>query len=867
MTHPKLLPLPCVWLLFGLPSLSALAQTSAGTAYPPVQVVDSPLEYRQFEKVEITGSAILAKEAKESLPLQVINRRDIEKSGATDLSNLLQQLPVMLNFAEMGTMTGTSAGGPETASIHGNQSGTLVLLNGRRLPFYGSQTIAGERAVVDLNFLPLAAIERIEILTDGASSRYGSDAVAGVVNVITKTDLQGTYLSVEHTAPRGGVATGNQFSLSWGKGKTQRDGYSLQAYFTAQHQNALTAGDRAASRDSIHSFSVNGKTYQDTAISNQFFSLYGAPAYNVVTNGKVRNSYLDQYGRCPPGNYMLSNSSQTYCFVNTQPLYTVYPETSKKNLYLKGEKFLSPNWIGFSEVVLGQSIQQSVNAGYNEYDNLLPDGSTALMTAVPIDVLRQRYINNMHQAVVGVRGQLDGWSITTSISQGVHQVDRDYPAGLLSKNADISNLMLTPAETQQNPANYSLETLAKFDPYRRGPVALDFGKTQLRAWDTLASKEIWDTENGPVSLGAGLSYRSESITYNSVSMSTARPAFSGQRENTAVFAEIQVPITERLETTISSRLDNYSDFGSINTSKFSWKWKQNDNLFFRGSIGTGFRAPTLGQMAPLRAFISSNQENGQWIPTYAVGNPNLQPEKSTQTNFGFRFEPSKQWTLGLDWWHLEVKDTFGYLSSQNILSNPDLRNKYLFDSGSSAPYIVTPNMNFGRSRTSGIDYDIQWRNPTDWGVIRWSLKGTYFIQSELQSPEGGGFTSDLGTFSDLTRTVTPRHQWTMRSSLEQGNWSTSAMINYRSGNTENTYLGNMDGETVPFLHKVPSYWTLDLGARWAVQSNLTLGMTINNVLDKTPPLRLLSTNILQGVDTRYANYYGRTLKLKAEYKF
>ena len=262
----------------GLLTLSALshAQTEppaskGNKSYPPVEVVNTPLEYRQFDKVEVTGSAILVKQAKEALPLQVIQRRDIERSGASSLAQVLQQLPVMLNYTENGTMTGTVSGGPEAAAIHGNQSGTLVLLNGRRLPIYGSQTIAGERAIVDLNFLPLVAIERIEILSDGASSRYGSDAVAGVVNVITKADLQGLHLAVEHTAPQGGVATGNQFSLSWGRGKTQRDGYSLQAHFTGQHQKALFAGDRSASRDSIHTFEMNGKEYLDTFQSNQFF--------------------------------------------------------------------------------------------------------------------------------------------------------------------------------------------------------------------------------------------------------------------------------------------------------------------------------------------------------------------------------------------------------------------------------------------------------------------------------------------------------------------------------------------------------------------------------------------------------------------
>lgn len=866
MTHPKPIPTRGFWLT--LVSLSPLvhAQAPSGNTYPPVQVVNSPLEYRQFEKVEITGSAILAKEAKEALPLQVIQRRDIERSGASSLAQVLQKLPVMLNFTENGTMTGTVFGGPDAAAIHGNQSGTLVLLNGRRLPIYGSQTIAGERAIVDLNFLPLSAVERIEILTDGASSRYGSDAVAGVVNVITKADLQGVHLAVEHTAPQGGVAKGNQFSLSWGQGRTQRDGYSLQAYFTAQHQKALFAGDRPASRDSLHPFSVNGKEYLDTVESNQFFSLYSAPAYNRVIDGKVRNAYLEQYGNCPPGNYKISNTQQTYCFANNQPRYTVYPETSKQHVYLKGERYLSHEWIGFAEIVLGKSTQQSVVDSYNGYDNTFPDGSVALMTAIPLDVTRQRYTNNMHQAVVGIKGQMDGWNITSSLSQGAHQVDREYLSGIPSRTLNLNDLALTQTETEQNPINYSPETVAKFAAYVGNPYKLDVGKTQLRAWDALASKEVWETEHGPVSLGLGLSYRSESITYSSASMSQRRPAFSGQRQNTALFAELQVPVTERLEATLSSRLDHYSDFGSITTSKLGGKWKQNEILFFRGSVGTGFRAPTMGQMTPLRAQYWDERFDGRWIPVYFAGNPNLQPEKSTQTNLGFRLEPSKQWTLGMDWWHLQIKDTFSFYDGDTILNDPVLRSKYLITDGSTT-YINTQNLNLGRSRTSGIDYDIQWRKPTDWGVFRWTLKGTYFIQSERQFNGSSAYLSDLGTFSNLSQAVTPRHQLIMRGVLEQGKWSTSAAINYRSGNTEDTYLGNLDGETLPFLHKVASYWTLDLGARWTMGTNLTLGVAVNNALNKAPPLRLLTSGILQGVDTRYANYYGRTLKLKAEYKF
>lgn len=856
-------------------SAATILPTLANTAipeqkYPTVDVKDAPLEYRQFEKVEITGSAILAKEAKDALPLQVIGRRDIERSGVSNLIELLHQLPVMLNFQEQGTMTGTTDGGPEAAAIHGNQSGTLVLLNGQRLPFYGSQTIAGERAVVDLNFIPIMAIERIELLTDGASSRYGSDAVAGVVNIITKSSVSGLTVSAESTTPLQGRAMGKTFNLSWGKGKTERDGYSVQIHYSAQKQNALLAGDRKASREGTQAFAINGKPYWN-AYLQQNFSLYSAPAQNVVDPaGQIRNAYLENNGRCAPGSYAMTHEGQTLCQFNTQPYYTLYPATEKQQLYIKGEKHLGHDWTGFSEVIFGQNSQISVPYGYNEYNNLLPDGSVALMTAVPLDVTRQTYANHQYHGVFGARGQIHGWDTSSSISTGQHRVDRSYFAGLLKRGSNLDELMLTPFETQQNPKEYSAETIGKFAPYVRPnyPVMMDSGYTQLQTFETLASKEIFESEHGPIALGLGLNTRSEKVMYDGLANQMRRPSFSGQRTTTALFAELQTPITAQLETTTGVRHDMYSDFGGITTGKLGWKWKASDPLFFRGSWGTGFRAPTLGQMttkqSPITEFFDSS--NNTTLPVYFAGNPNLKPERSQQMTLGFRLEPNKQWTLGMDYWRLDIADTFGNLSATQILNNAELRGQYLL-SNENGPYISSPNLNLGHSRSAGIDYDAQWRQPIDGGVLRWSIKGTHFIQSKQQFSSEGAFESDLGRYSETTNTVTPRNQWTLRTVLDRGHWSVSASANYRSGNTETAMLTDLVGNTVNYVHSVHAFWTLDLASRWEVQKNLNLSFALNNVLDKEPPQRLLNTGVLQGVDTRYANYYGRTLKLKAEYKF
>lgn len=869
MVHPKQISKPLLCLTCLTLSPWGHAQT-ANQTYPTVQVLGASLEYGPFEKIEITGSSILAKEAREALPLQVISRRDIERSGSTNLSELLHQLPYMVNFQESGTMTGTYQGGPEAAAIHGNQSGTLVLLNGRRLPFYGSQTMAGERAVVDLNFIPLVAIERIELLTDGASSRYGSDAVAGVVNIITKSAVNGITLSAEQASPKNGDGSSRQFNVSWGKGRLAQDGYSVQIHHTVEKQNALFAGDRPASREGTQAFTVNGKTYWNV-IDGHTFSLYSAPASNFVdASGQLNNRYWMDNGQCPPNSYAMQLDGKTTCQFNTQPVYTVYPAKNKQQLYLKAEKYLSPQWVGFSELLYGKVSQYSVVDTYNEYDNLMPNGDTALMTAFPLDLLRQHYKNTQHHLVVGARGQINDWDISTAFSSGQHRVDRSYLSGLFNRANNLNDLMLTPAETQQDPSQYSAETIAKFSPHFRAsyPLVFDSGTSQLQSLEALASKTLMETDEGPVSLGLGLSARNEKVSYESFVSQAIRPAFGGQRNNQAIFAELQVPVSAHLETTASLRHDRYSDFGRISTGKLGWKLTATERLFFRGSVGTGFRAPTLGQLSNTQAYLQDiyNPASGESVMIYNSGNPELKPEKSRQATLGFRLEPNQQLTLGMDYWQLKIADTFGHISANEILNNPELQRQYLItdEQGTS---IHSPNLNLGNARSAGIDYDVQWRQPTEWGLFRWSIKGTHFLVSEKQYAHGSAYESDLGRYNAFTNSVTPRHQLTLNAVLDQGDWSVRASANYRSGNTETAVLSTPEGDTVNFEHRVPAYWTLDLASQWAVQINLSLRVTLNNVLDKEPPQRLLTTGILQGIDTRYANYYGRTLKLKAEYKF
>jgi iron complex outermembrane recepter protein len=828
-----------------------------------VNIVEPHLDYRQFNKVEITGSAILAKEAKEALPVQVISRQDIERSGSTDLPQLLQKLPGMFNFSELGTMTGTVQGGPETAAIHGNPNGTLVLLNGRRLPYYGSQTIFGERASVDLNLVPLSAIERIDVLTDGASSRYGSDAVAGVVNIITKDNTKGFALNTEYTRPAGGVAQGKMLSMAWGNGRLQDQGYRLQAHLSLEKQNELLAGDRDNARNGAVEFNINGQNWWGVKNVTQ----NGWPA-SIQTPSGVINPTLQSTGHCPSNWYTSGSGTSINCWRNSQAGLTLYPSTEKKLLFVDGEMPINDGWLATGQVIIGQVEQHSTPLEAIPISYNLGNGTQAMIDTSPVGAVRQSYLNSNHQVTFSVKGEWDSWDIRASASTGKHRVQRSYIDGRIAA-ADrpaFARVPLTAEEWGQESRYLSSLVRSEYNALK-STLLLDDGQTHLSAVDALASKELTHTDQGPIILGLGLNWRNESVTYTSPI--NYRPSFSGQRQNWATHAELQSSLTETQEITLALRHDQYSDFGGVQTGKLGWRWKPETGLMVRGAIGTGFRAPTLGQLSNvITDFATVNDQRTMTIVQLRNGgNPDLKPEQSTQATLGIRWEPNTRWTMGADLWQVHVRDTFGSLTGEQVLSSPALRNQYISVIGSTT-YLNLINLNLGRSERQGIDYDLQWREPTDIGRLRLSLRGTWNLLARKQAFEGGPFESELGRYASNTQSVTPKHQLVLSAGLEQPTWSALAALNYRSG-FENTMLlaQSIYGSTSEITSQVSGFWTLDVGGRWQASKAWTLAAGIQNLTDRNPPVIFNFLSYFAGADTRMANYYGRTLKLKAEFKF
>lgn len=254
-----------VWLMQFMPAAAQAQTGDAGHRQDcEVRVTDAPLEFRQFDKVELTGSAIIDAESRQALPVDVVCRRRIDNSGVSHLAELVQKWPGLLRMTDNVAAQGLSGIGPLPAAVHGHQEGTLVLLNGRRLTPYGSQGLAGERAVVDLDVIPLSAIDHVDIMTDGASSRYGSDATAGVINMITRPVTAGAAARL-HTRSGGGRLA----NVSWGSGRYSPSGLSLQVHLEAETQDALRLGDVPALLDATAAWASPAATTVRPALDKQ----------------------------------------------------------------------------------------------------------------------------------------------------------------------------------------------------------------------------------------------------------------------------------------------------------------------------------------------------------------------------------------------------------------------------------------------------------------------------------------------------------------------------------------------------------------------------------------------------------------------
>ncbi len=304
------------------------------------------------QRVEITGSSIKRTDAETALPVQVLTRKEIAATGAVNVEQLLQTVSAMTSSGATvnSSASGAATGGLSGISLRGLTSiRTLVLINGRRIAPYGIGFV-GDSVSVDVNSIPLAAIERVEVLKDGASAIYGSDAIAGVVNFILRKDYTGLELSADYGETSGGGAHYKRATVTWGQGDIASDKYNVMVSASYQKEGALFGRDR-----DFASRGYNVDANNDTTSFNTF------PANFLLLDGSGNGGNASAPG-CP-GPYSFDSPFLTgsgFCAFDPSPLVTLVPESERTSLNVSARFALSSNLELFAEASYNRNKQRTI---------------------------------------------------------------------------------------------------------------------------------------------------------------------------------------------------------------------------------------------------------------------------------------------------------------------------------------------------------------------------------------------------------------------------------------------------------------------------------------------------------------------------
>ncbi len=680
-------------------SLSAVAQTD-----PAANGSGDATQQR----VTVTGSMIARTNAETSEAITIISAESLKDMGITTVEGALAQVASNQSGVVTATEVGLYSGGASFASLRGlGGSKTLVLLDGQRLAnnvVYGS--------AVDLNGIPFAAIDHIEVLREGASSVYGADAIAGVVNFITKKNLKGGEFNVEASHPQlHGGATSNA-DITFGKGDLSADGY-----------NFLVAGN--------YTHTKNLRGYE-----RSFASGFNPPLGLTNTNGAgtTPGMFFDQAGNgyqvnaagCPTNPYPTTFVGE--CDYKYSEAVDLIPESSNASGVISLTKALDQRHTLAFQYLLTRSKVNSWGGPQTYVFNMTAAGDptyfptlanstfipkeSSSATAVapdladPITVVwtdpgnnRFTYDTNREQrALLTFTGSDHGWdySVNTSFSKNnnTQGVTGGYPVlsdlNVTDSDGDsVLNPLINPFGTQTQQGQDVLDS-----SYRSG----DLAKGSLSLWEVnlQGSHEIGDFFSaGQATVAIGFDARGEKIHFATTGLTpilnnvTAYPVetINGSRTEQAVFAELNIPITKQLEATVSDRQDRYSDFGNTNNGKIAFRYQPSKLVTLRGAASTGFRAPSMVDMFSPQTFGAGDNivgpqcdAGGNTPPFNAAicntqglvlsgGNPNLKPERSQNMDLGIVLAPAPGWGITLDWYRILIKNEIHAISSTTIYDN------------------------------------------------------------------------------------------------------------------------------------------------------------------------------------------------------
>ncbi|MEN9658065.1 MAG: hypothetical protein RL571_1530 [Pseudomonadota bacterium] len=901
--------------------IKALALALASISYVSFAAAeDSP---NKVQRVEVTGSSIKRIVKEGALPVQQITKEEIVRSGATNVAELLQNIPAMQGFSVAATAAGTNSGGNVNASLHDiGRAYTLVLLNGRRI------APQGDGSAVNLNAIPMSAIERIEVLTDGASAIYGSDAIAGVINFITKKNLQGGQVDASYNAPQqSGDGSSWNTSFSYGFGDLDEDRFNVLLSYRHDEQTALKAKDRDFAKTSYLPLNFNGNNYVFDRTSPSSIPANATVQFNDSKKNpnKTFNPGFLKTGSCGELNFK-SLSTEDACGFDSVNTIEIYPESKRDTLFSNVKFKVNDNLTFFGDMALSRydltariapnpvSLTIDENSAYykNSIEPFLSSPQkadvkkiSATYRAYDWGTRDSQTLTDSNHFVAGAEGELLGWSWNTTLTWSKNALEERYVGGYM-KDAEFRDMLkngsfdpFAPIGSQSTATKQLIK-----DSIFNGAVRT--ASTTLKGVDAKTSGEVFTLPGGAANLGLGVDYRDYSYEQSPSANGKIYgfndiPAYDLHRATYGLFAELLLPVIQDLEVSAAVRYDNINKIDNgistttmgedmaASTYKLSARYQPTKSFLIRGSIGTGFKAPDMLDIG--QPLVSHGVTTSRACPfpdtayckpaklaqydMLSGGNEKLKPEESEQYTIGFRFEPTSNFSFGADLWDVKITNQVSAVSQDLAWKDP-AQYASLFTPSAEASTgdmywaFKSMSMNIGQSHTQGIDWDFNGNYKFDFGTLSGSLAGTYLIDSSYtRAGTDNDWTDSLGHTGE-NNAVSFRNIMKLNVALKTGAFNNAITVNYRSGygDTEAEVRNLATGQNEMITLEVPSYTTMDWQGTYTVNKAFEIRAGVKNIFDTEPPMSLRTGNGHQnGYDPRYTDPMMRSFYMSGSYKF
>jgi len=785
------------------------------------------------DTVTSTGTHLTSEQTPVNQASTIYTREEILRSGESNTADFIRKLPSN-SFGSLRPQSGSSAQSDAAVSLRGLGAGkTLVLIDGRRMP-KSPQGASWQ----NLNLIPLGAIDRIEVLTEGASALYGADAVAGVINVITRTDFQGVEIML-------GTA-----DVSIPKSGGEREEGSV-VFGTKSERSSLLAGVSWNDRELVYQ--------RDVPWRNPSYSFFGNN-FTTVTDGVENSDFTSYNSGCEslgPGFLITTNSASLNglnCDYDASSQAAEDASIENNSLYAKGTYQINDNWSLWTNT----SFTQSESFGSTAPVPSVSDLSTPLSTNSPNNPsnpnsplydaslnLEPTEVHWYHRfAALGnrnhtVSNQLTNLSVGATGHMGQTKINVGY-RNTNNRSSDVGRnyLLYSAAVTYIETGLYDLSnpfnTPEQVLNAMRATLFRDAKYDQNELFGNLSFDWI-ELNGGTAAVVIGVENIQEKYSDQYDSLSEAGQisgthnvgSASGTRDTNAVYFETQLPVLDQLNINLAARYDDYSDINSELSTKITAQWHPLEKLTIRGAFSQDHYSPDLQTLNQVPIPDSGNISLPGYPSTtdFYIANSQLQSEQIDQFNLDVNYQITDWLSLNLGYWDLSLNDRIKFFNGfalANRLDNgqsvPAGLDCTLNEDGTYYESCLVGYGNGGKLEQSGMTFKAQTQLEFGGGVLNSQIHIIHQLDLELDN-----------SISQLNFAGTPDTRALMTHSYSKQNWNIAYNLNFiGKQNAENEYQA------------VGSWTTHDLQASYQTSWNGTFALGVMNLGEKSPPVNLIN---------------------------